>query len=170
MIAPSGLFFEEEGQGMSKQRETINLTTAEIEDRLEEAALTLRRLPVKDGPREYGSSWPDVVRSRFTAYGFEKARVKVVPNATEIQRMEEAIDWLRLLERPDDRHIVWMRAENYRWRPICCRVGLSRAHAWRRWSAALITIQKRLAAPARRREAKKGIVGQKEQGGAGSAL
>lgn len=154
---------------MSKKRETINLTVAEIEDRFEEAALTLRRLPSRDGPREYGSSWPDVVRSRFTAYGFEEARVKVVPSAAEIQRMEEVIDWLRLLERADDRHIVWMRAENYRWRPICSRVGLSRGHAWRRWTAALITIQKRLAAPARRSEAKNSIVGQKSQGGAGAA-
>lgn len=137
---------------MNKNRETVNLTVMEIEDRFEEAALTLRRLPMKDGPREYGSSWPDVVRSRFTAYGFEDARVRIVPSAAQIQRMDEAIDWLRLLARPEDRHIVWMRAENYRWRPICGRVGLSRSHAWRRWTAALITIQRRLAAPAPRIE------------------
>lgn len=133
--------------------QALHLTVAEIEDRLEEAALTLRRLPAKDGPKGYGSSWPDVVRSRFTAYGFEQARVRVVPSAKEIQRMEEAIDWLRLIHYPqdpqraaDDRRIVWMRAENLRWRPICSRVGLSRSQAWRRWSAALITIQKRLGA------------------------
>lgn len=142
---------------MGKKREKVVLTVVEIEDRLEEAALTLRRLPAKDGPREYGSSWPDVVRSRFTAYGFEEARMRVVPSAAQIQRMEEAIDWLRLLERPEDRHIVWMRAENYRWRPICSRVGFSRAHAWRRWSAALLTIQKRLANPAARRETGMGV-------------
>ncbi len=135
---------------MTKKREKMELTVVEIEDRLEEAALTLRRLPVRDGPREYGSSWPDVVRSQFTAYGFEEARVRVVPSAAQISRMEETFEWLMLLDRPDDRHIVWMRADNYRWRPICNRVGLSRAHAWRRWTAALITIQRRLAKPARK--------------------
>lgn len=123
------------------------LTAREIEDRLEEAALTMKRLPnpAGTGPRGYGSSWPDVVRSRFTAYGFEAARVKVIPNAAEIQRMEDAIDWLRLLENPADRHIVWMRAELHRWRTICNRVGLSRSQAWRRWGAGLLTIEKRLA-------------------------
>lgn len=47
------------------------LTPREIEDRMEEAARTLRRLPNPpgSGPSGYGSSWPDYVRSRFTAYG-----------------------------------------------------------------------------------------------------
>jgi hypothetical protein len=39
---------------------------------------------------------------------------------------------------------VWLRAEGVRWKPICWRVGLSRAVAWRRWVAALITITNRL--------------------------
>lgn len=38
------------------------LSRHEIEDRLEEAALTLRRLPMKDGPKGFGSSWPEYVR------------------------------------------------------------------------------------------------------------
>lgn len=135
---------------MTKSRNQPALTVAEIEDRLEEAALTLKRLPAKDGPKGYGSSWPDVVRSRFTAYGFEEARMRVIPNAQEIQRMEDAIDWLRLLDDPDDRHIVWMRAEQHRWRSVCIRVGLSRSQAWRRWTAALITLQRRLERAPRR--------------------
>lgn len=131
--------------------EKIILTVAEIEDRLEEAALTMKRMPSGGGPRGYGSSWPDYVQSRFTAYGFEQARVRVVPTAAEIQRMEEAIDWLRLVgdardERrtADDRKIVWLKAEAMPWRAICGRVGLGRSQAWRRWVAALITIQRRL--------------------------
>lgn len=129
---------------MSNPREQPALTVDEIEERLEEAALTLKRMPVQDGPKGYGSSWPDVVRSRFTAYGFEEARMRVIPSAQEIQRMEDAIDWLRLLDDPDDRHIVWMRAEQHRWRAICNRVGLSRSQAWCCWTAALITLERRL--------------------------
>lgn len=37
-----------------------------------------------------------------------------------------------------------LRPEGVRWRPICWCVGLSRAAAWRRWVAALITIANRL--------------------------
>lgn len=129
---------------MSKPRKQPALTVDEIEERLEEAALTLKRMPAKDGPKGYGSSWPDVVRSRFTAYGFEEARMRVIPSAQEIQRMEDAIDWLRLLDDPNDRHIMWMRAEQHSWRAICNRVGLSRSQAWRRWTAALITLERRL--------------------------
>lgn len=160
---------------MRKRTEGVHLTVAEIEDRLEEAALTLRRLPSGGGPRGYGSSWPDIVRSRFTAYGFEEARVRVVPNATEIQRMEDAIEWLMLIRHADDeartrddRNIVWMRAENHRWRHICRRVGLSRSQAWRRWGAALITIQNRLANPPRRQTGKGGALPAKRnrEGGA----
>ena len=145
---------------MANRSETVILSVHEVEDRLEEAALTMKRLPNTGGPKGYGSSWPDYVRSRWTAYGFEQARVRVIPNAKEIQRMDEAIDWLRLITHEDearaaqDRRIVWMRAEQMPWRAICSRVGLSRSQAWRRWTAALITVQKRLEKP--RRQTRKG--------------
>ncbi|MBY6055394.1 DUF6362 family protein [Leisingera daeponensis] len=144
-------------EGTSEMAGKIILTVAQIEDRFEEAALTLKRTPnpAGSGARGYGSSWPPYVRSRFAAYGAEEARVRVIPNAAEIQRMENTIEWLSLLASgdevrdADDRRIVWMRAEGYRWRAICARVGLSRSQAWRRWSAAMITIQRRLEKPRR---------------------
>lgn len=46
----------------------MSLTVSEIEDRFEEAAWTLRRLPEKDRPRGYGSSWPEIVRDAKDAY------------------------------------------------------------------------------------------------------
>ena len=39
----------------------MTLSPRDIEDRFEEAAYTLRRLPEKDRPRGYGGSWPPVV-------------------------------------------------------------------------------------------------------------
>lgn len=121
-------------------------TPTEIEDRLEEAALTLRRLPnpLGSGSRGFGSSWPETVRSVHTAYGYERARMRVVPSAREISRMDEAIGWLRLIKDPDDRRIVWMRAEGHRWRSVGIAAGVVRQTAWRRWTAALLTIAKRL--------------------------
>jgi hypothetical protein len=117
-------------------------TPVQIEDRFEEAAITLRRLPNPpgSGPKGFGNSWPEYVRDPRHAYGYHDATMKVRPNAQEIARMEQAIDWLRLLSDPIDRHIVWMRADGHRWRAVCGRVGVSRATAHRRWCAAMLTI------------------------------
>lgn len=118
------------------------LSARDIADRMEDAAITLRRLPHPpgSGPKGFGSSWPDYVRDARHAYGYHEARLRVVPSAAEIARMEDAISWLMLLRDPDDRRIVWMRAEGHTWRAICGRIGVSRATAWRRWTAGLITI------------------------------
>lgn len=131
---------------------TRALTPREIEDRLEEAALTLKRLPhpPSSGARGYGRSWPDYVHEAKYAYGYEPARMRVIPNAREIQRMEEALNWLALIggdseqQAADNRRIVWMRAEGHRWQTICRHVGCVRSTAWRRWTASLLTIAKAL--------------------------
>ena len=131
----------------------MELTPREIEDRMEEAARTLRRLPDPpgSGPRGFGSSWPDHVQEARHAYGYHQARMRVVPSARDIQRMEEAIDWLRLIPDPDDRRIVWMRAQGHRWRAVGIRAGCVRSTAWRRWTAALLTISKSLKKKGKRR-------------------
>lgn len=130
----------------------MSLKAGEITDRLELAALTLRRLPnpAGSGARGYGSSWPDIVQDARHAYGYNQARMRVVPSAQEIKLMEEAIGWLSLLPDPVDRRILWMRAENHRWRSICHRVGLVRQTCHRRAVAAVLTIEKKLAAKARK--------------------
>jgi hypothetical protein len=119
------------------------MTPTEIEDRFEEAARTLRRLPDVRA-RGFTSSWPTIVRSAHEAFGWEPARFpRIPPTADAISRMEECFTWLAWLD-PDDARIVWLRAENVRWKPICWRLGISRATAWRRWAAALITVANRL--------------------------
>lgn len=128
------------------------ITPREIEDRFEEAALTLKRLPnpPTSGARGYGRSWPDYVHEARHAYGYEEARMRVIPNAREIQRMEETLEWLALIggetgqDAADNRRIVWMRAEGHRWQTICRHVGCVRSTAWRRWTASLLTISKAL--------------------------
>jgi hypothetical protein len=124
----------------------MHLTPSDIEDRLEEAALTLRRLPHPPGtgPKGYGNSWPEHVREARHAYGYHEARMRVVPNAREIGRMEEAIGWLLLVSDPDDRRILWMRADGYAWKHIFSKIGVSRTTAWQRWVAGLVTISKAL--------------------------
>lgn len=130
----------------------MTLTAAQITDRLEAAAIVLRRLPnpAGSGARGYGTSWPDVVQDARHAYGYSEARVRVIPSAKDIELMDEAIGWLSFLKDPVDRRIVWMRAENHRWRSVCYRVGLVRQTAHRRAVAAILTIEKNLAARARK--------------------
>ncbi|MDO5758530.1 MAG: DUF6362 family protein [Rhodobacterales bacterium] len=128
------------------------ITSREIEDRFEEAALTLKRLPnpAGSGARGYGRSWPDYIHEAKHAYDSAPSRMRVIPNPREIQRMEEALEWLALISgeteqhAADNRRIVWMRAEGYRWRQVCIQIGCVRSTAWRRWTAALITIANRL--------------------------
>jgi peptidoglycan/xylan/chitin deacetylase (PgdA/CDA1 family) len=120
------------------------LTPTEVEDRFEEAARTLRRLPGVRVPG-YFSTWPPVVRAAIEAYGYENAGapIRIAPTPQAITRMEETFTWLTWLSDPDDMRIVWLRAEGVRWKPICWRIGVSRATAWRRWAAAMITIANR---------------------------
>mgnify|MGYP006210130245 CR=1 FL=1 len=63
----------------------MRLSPREIEDRLEEAAYTLRNLPEKDRPRGYGNSWPPVVHDAKHAYGYTPERpMRVIPSAAAI--------------------------------------------------------------------------------------
>ena len=122
----------------------MTLSPRDIEDRFEEAAYTLRRLPEKDRPRGYSSYWPAVVHDAKHAYGYTpEAPMRVIPSAAAITRMEECLDWLLLIETEDAR-IVWLRAEGARWRQVCVRAGCVRSTAWRRWASALLTIAKKL--------------------------
>lgn len=123
----------------------MEFTPRIIEDRMEEAAITLRRLPNPpgSGPKGYGHSWPEYVHDAKHAYGYHEARIRVIPNAGEIQRMDECIDWLRFIG-PEDARIVWLRAEGWRWRQVCIQAGCVRQTAWRRWVAALQTIANHL--------------------------
>jgi hypothetical protein len=123
----------------------MEFTPRVIEDRMELAALTLRRLPnpTGSGPRGFGQSWPEYVNEAKHAYGYHETRVRVIPSAADIKKMEECIDWLRFLH-PDDARIVWLRAEGRRWREVCIQAGCVRQTAWRRWVAALQTISNSL--------------------------
>jgi Domain of unknown function (DUF6362) len=83
---------------------------------------------------------------------------RIAPSPAAISRMEETFTWLTWLER-DDARIVWLRAENVPWKPICWRVGLSRKTAWQRWVAALVTVSNRLSTASKRTAARHDATG-----------
>jgi hypothetical protein len=75
-------------------------TEERVRARLAEAMTTLRKLPVD--PRARPSTqvvrWPDVVRDRAEAYGYSDAKTVTRPDAAQIQRLDEVLPWLFLIE------------------------------------------------------------------------
>ena len=82
---------------MSK-RHSGPLSPNEIEDRFEEAARTLRRLP-DDGARQgYFNVWPAIVRTTWEIMAMERQPMKVWATPQSIDRMDECFAWLFWLE------------------------------------------------------------------------
>jgi len=117
-------------------------TTAQVQDRLESAADVFRALPgVK--PQGHFNAWPEYVHSFADKVGQQPRMRRPLPGPRQITEAEEALLWLRWLER-DDARIVWLRAERTPWKPICWEMGLSRTAATKRWQFGLAVITWRL--------------------------
>ena len=58
-------------------------------------------------------------------------------------RLAKAGQWMRWLH-PDDTELVSLRSGGAAWKPICWRLGMSRATAHRRWRSSLRLIAERL--------------------------
>src|SRR5688572_19191189 len=110
-----------------------------VAERLAEAADALDRLP-EPKVRGFYSLWPllpdvpsgDAARPRPAA-----------PAPEAIDRMDEALGWLCWLD-PEERRLVWLRAEGLPWKRITHRLGIGRTTAWQRWTMALLKIAVRL--------------------------
>ena len=115
------------------------LTEKQIIARFEAAALTMEKLPPVKA-RGYHSLWPEILHSRVERLLMDRKPVKLVALPHQITQMEETIDWLKLLDKPSDRKLIWMRAERLSWREICTWLGVSRTIANRRWKVALLRV------------------------------
>jgi hypothetical protein len=111
-----------------------------VADRLVEAADVLARLP-KERVRGFYDLWPRVV---MEPSGCARPAA-AAPEA--IDRMDEALDWLMWLQ-PQERRLVWLRAEGLPWKRITHRLAIGRTTAWQRWTIALLKIATRLNAAA----------------------
>ena len=111
-----------------------------VAGRLEEAVDVLAQLP-DEQVRGFYDLWPRLV--------VEPSRcVRPAAAAPEaIDRMDEALGWLCWLA-PEERRLVWLRAEGMPWKRITHRLGIGRTTAWQRWTTALLKISVRLNAAA----------------------
>ncbi len=117
-------------------------TTARVEDRLASAADVFRQLPAVR-PAGYVSAWPEYFHSFADKVGQEPRMRRPRPGPRQITEAEEALLWLRWLER-DVGQILWARANRKAWKGICWEHGISRATANRRWEYGLSVIVWRL--------------------------
>ena len=120
------------------------LTEKEIIVRFEEAALTMEKLPPVKA-RGYHSLWPEILHTRVERLLMDVRPRRLVALPDQITRMEETIDWLKFLDKPSERKLIWMRAERMPWREICTLLGVSRTRANMRWRRALSGIERGLA-------------------------
>lgn len=114
-----------------------------VADRLEDAARTMRRLPPVKA-QGYVSAWPAIFYTEMEKLQMDKKPRKWPAMPEQVTRMEETCDWLLLLEDIDDRRLLWLRAERVPWKPICWKMGISRATANRRWKNGIRTIMQKL--------------------------
>jgi Domain of unknown function (DUF6362) len=111
-----------------------------VASRLEEAVDVLARLP-DQRVRGLYDLWPKLVGQP----GRHSRLAAAAPEA--IDRMDEALGWLMWLE-PEERRLVWLRAEGVPWKRITHWLGIGRTTAWQRWTTALLKIAVRLNAAA----------------------
>jgi hypothetical protein len=113
-------------------------TTAQVQDRLELAAGVMRQMPGVM-PQGFFNAWPEYFHSFADKVGQEPQMRRPRPGPRQITEAEEAMLWLRWLEK-DDARIVWLRANGRPWKPICWELGMSRATANRRWQYGIAVI------------------------------
>ncbi len=128
-------------------RHDASWTTDEVANRFHEAAITARRLPPVR-VQGYFNTWPPIVRQAWEVLRADDAIYRSYPPTPQaVERMLEAMRWVQWLE-VEQRYLVWMRADGYRWREITRRFGCDRTTAWRRWNIALLVVSERLNLPA----------------------
>ncbi len=126
-----------------KQKKTVTVKQKYVEDRIHNAARTLRRLP-EERVQGYFSTWPKIKRDEMEILQMEKEPMRIRPSMDDITQMEEVLFvWLRWLE-VDERKLVWQRAERVRWKLICAQFGVGRTKAWEMYKCALGKIAARI--------------------------
>jgi hypothetical protein len=119
----------------------------DVAERFREAVRTARRLPPVR-VQGYFNTWPAIKRMPWENLGAEPTVYRFPPDPAAIDRMLETMRWVLWLTE-EQRHLVWMRAEERGWREICRRFGCDRTTAWRRWQTALQRVADSLNGPSR---------------------
>jgi hypothetical protein len=117
--------------------------TDAVAQRFAQAARTARRLPPVR-VQGYFSVWPAFVRTEYERMaGDGDAPLRFPPTPKDVDQMLEAMRWVQWLE-VDQRKLVWMRANRYRWAEIATCHGCVVRTAQRRWEIAVWAVTQNL--------------------------
>jgi hypothetical protein len=118
---------------------TPTWTTEDVTNRLVEAARTAHRLPPVR-VQGYFNVWPIIVRTEYERMASDQTPIyRFPPTPAEVERMIAVMRWVQCLE-VEQRKLVWMRAERWRWYDIGKRFGFAPRTAQRHWAIAIQTI------------------------------
>lgn len=118
---------------------TLEWTTDDVANWLIEAARTAHRLPPVRVQGHF-NCWPTIVRTEYERMASDDAPVyRYPPTPAEVERMLVVMQWVQCL-RIDQRKLVWMRAERWRWYDIGKRFGVAPRTAQRHWEVAIQVI------------------------------
>lgn len=93
----------------------------EIRHRMQEAAATIRRLPLpRHGkPSDLRTAWPDVAYEWLAYASVSTHLARIPPTPSEITRLDEVLEWLSpaILTR-EQRLMLWGRANHWSYRKL----------------------------------------------------
>lgn len=119
--------------------ETLAWTTDDVANWLIEAARTAHRLPPARVQGHF-NVWPTIVRTEYERMASDDAPVyRFPPTPAEVERMLVVMQWIQCLA-VEQRKLVWMRAERWRWYDIGKRFGVAPRTAQRHWEVAIQAI------------------------------
>jgi hypothetical protein len=118
---------------------TLAWTTDDVANWLIEAARTAHRLPPVRVQGHF-NVWPTIVRTEYERMASDDAPVyRFPPTPAEVERMLVVMQWVQCLE-VEQRKLLWMRAERWRWYDIGKRFGVAPRTAQRHWEVAIQVI------------------------------
>jgi hypothetical protein len=118
---------------------TLAWTTDDVANWLIEAARTAHRLPPVRVQGHF-NVWPTIVRTEYERMASDDAPVyRFPPTPAEVERMLVVMQWVQCLD-VEQRKLVWMRAERWRWYDIGKRFGVAPRTAQRHWEVAIQVI------------------------------
>jgi|SRR5579871_1674558 len=135
-------------------------TPDEVAIRLEDAALTLRRLPfpANGAPSGHRVAWPEIVRRTWHDAAKGTRNRPPLPDMASVTRMDEALNWLLFLvpgnlaiggRRERLLEVVWARALGVSWRRLEDRLDRSVTALRMDYRDTLLLIAARLTSEAR---------------------
>jgi len=116
-----------------------------VAQRFEECVSVLSKLPgnISLGHRNY---WPEIKYTPREIARMEKTKKYTIlqPLPDAIDRAEETLAWITLVDEPERRKLIWLRAQRMSWRAIAREVGYPKTTAQRYWNEALRAISNNL--------------------------